>query len=105
MNKPPMPLAKALRHYVAEFLLAMACYVVVLTISLDLLKAGAVPRGWMQDAVAIAPALPVAWVLLTIVRVISRFDELQRRIQIEAAALAAASTALLGMTFTFLENI
>jgi hypothetical protein len=100
-----MPLTKAMLRYVIEFLLAMAFYVVVLTISLDLLRARAVPHGWMRTAVAVAPVVPTALVLLTIVRVILRFDELQRRIQIEAAALAALSTALLGMTYTFLENV
>jgi hypothetical protein len=80
----------------------MICYGIVLIISLKLIPS--VTRGWLQVLVAIAPVVPVIFVLASIVRLLSRIDEMQRRIHLEAMALAAGITALLALTCGFLEN-
>ena len=102
MNKSAMPVAVAHRRYVIQLALAMICYGIVLIISLKLIPS--VTRGWLQVLVAIAPVVPVIFVLASIVRLLSRIDEMQRRIHLEAMALAAGITALLALTFGFLEN-
>ena len=102
MNKSAMPVAVAHRRYVIQLGLAMICYGIVLIISLKLIPS--VTRGWLQVLVAIAPVVPVIFVLASIVRLLSRIDEMQRRIHLEAMALAAGITALLALTCGFLEN-
>jgi hypothetical protein len=102
MNKSAMPVAVAHRRYVIQLALAMICYGIVLIISLKLIPS--VTRGWLQVLVAIAPVVPVIFVLASIVRLLSRIDEMQRRIHLEAMALAAGITALLALTCGFLEN-
>ena len=97
-----MPVAVAHRRYVIQLALAMICYGIVLIISLKLIPS--VTRGWLQVLVAIAPVVPVIFVLASIVRLLSRIDEMQRRIHLEAMALAAGITALLALTCGFLEN-
>jgi hypothetical protein len=61
-------------------------------------------RGWLQVLVAVVPVIPVIFVLMVIVRLFSRIDEMQRRIHLEAVALAAGITSLLALTCGFLEN-
>jgi hypothetical protein len=102
MDKSTMPVAVAQRRYAIQLALAMISYAIVLIISLTLIPS--VPRGWLQVLVATAPVIPVIFVLVSIVRLFSRIDEMQRRIHLEAIALAAGITALLALTCGFLEN-
>jgi hypothetical protein len=102
MNKSTMPVAVAQRRYAIQLALAMIGYALVLIISLKLIPM--VTPGWWQVLIAIAPVMPAAFVLLSIVRLLSRIDEMQRRIHLEAAALAAGIAALLALTCGFLEN-
>ena len=97
-----MPVTIAYRRYAIQLALAIICYAIVLIISLKLIPS--VTRGWLQVLVAIAPVVPVIFVLVSIVRLLSRIDEMQRRIHLEAVALAAGITALLALTCGFLEN-
>jgi hypothetical protein len=97
-----MPVTIAYRRYAIQLALAIICYAIVLIISLKLIPS--VTRGWLQVLVAIAPVVPVIFVLASIVRLLSRIDEMQRRIHLEAVALAAGITALLALTCGFLEN-
>ncbi len=97
-----MPVAVAYRRYAIQLALAIIGYAIVLIISLKLIPS--VTRGWLQVLVAIAPVVPVIFVLVSIVRLLSRIDEMQRRIHLEAVALAAGITALLALTCGFLEN-
>lgn len=60
--------------------------------------------GWgVRLAVALMPVPLFAWVLWTVARSIASFDELQRRIQLEALAFAFPLTLLLLMTLGLLE--
>ena len=58
---------------------------------------------WLRVAVALFPILPFALLLLLIIRGIRQMDELERRIQLEALAVAFPLTFLLLMTLGLLE--
>lgn len=75
------------RRYRREFASSMAGYVVVLILSIWALKHvdAIAPRVLL----ALAPMVPVALVGRAIVRFVRDSDELQRRIMLEGAALAA----------------
>lgn len=58
---------------------------------------------WTRAAVAMVPVPVFAWVLWHVSRGIARMDELQRRIQLEALAVAFPLTLLMLMTLGLLE--
>lgn len=86
-----------------ELFLAMVSYAVVLLGSIKVLHY--VSTGWLRVVIAVLPVIPVAFVLMAVIRLYSRIDEMQRRIHLEAAALAAAITALLAILWGFLEGV
>jgi hypothetical protein len=103
MNQPPIAIATAHRRYTVQLALLMICYAVVLCISLKLIPI--VSHGWLRVLFALMPILPIVFVLGAVIRLLSRVDELCRRVHLEAAALAAGVTALLGITCGFLQNV
>ncbi|MGO1540733.1 MAG: hypothetical protein ACTHXB_03755 [Luteimonas sp.] len=75
------------RRYAREFLPAMVAYVVVLMLSTWALHH--VEAAPLRVLLALAPAVPVAMAARAVLRFVRDSDELQRRIMLEAAALAA----------------
>jgi hypothetical protein len=103
MKTAPMPVAEAHRRYVLQFVGLMICYVWILCVSLKLLHM--VSQGWLRVPIALAPVLPIILLGGAVARLFSRVDELCRRIHLEAGALAAGVTALLALTWGFLQNV
>ena len=83
-------------------LIAMSVYVVAILSCAYVLKT--TPPGALQIALALLPTLPVIWVMWSLWTFLTRADELQRRIHLEALALAAGATAFLTLTYGFLEQ-
>lgn len=77
----------AARRYLREFLPAMAVYVMVLLGSVWALRHVDAPVG--RILLALAPVLPVVFAARALLRFVRDCDELQRRILLEAFALAA----------------
>jgi len=101
--KSANPTDVARRRYFLELGGAIAAYGVVLVASLHILKQG-VPDSW-RAVVAVSPVVPLVVVFIAIVRFMLASDELQRQIQLESLALAAGATALLAVTYGFLEGV
>jgi len=101
--KSANPTDVARRRYFLELGGAIAAYGVVLVASLHILKQG-VPDSW-RAVVAVSPVVPLVFVFIAIVRFMLASDELQRQIQLESLALAAGATALLAVTYGFLEGV
>lgn len=92
-----------MQRYLKELLLSMIAYTVILITSLTVLKNYEFSKLW-QIAISFAPALPVAFVILAIMRLLKDVDELQQKIQLSSISLAAALTAFLTFSYGFLEN-
>ena len=58
---------------------------------------------WLRVGIVLVPIVPFAFLLLWIIRGIRQLDELERRIQLEALAVAFPLTFLLLMTLGLLE--
>jgi hypothetical protein len=101
-TKKPLTPAELDRRHHLQVLIGGLAYAAVLIGSIALLKRGA--SGWVRIALAISPMVPAAFVIWSVFRQVTRMDELQRRIHTEAFAIAAAGTAFLGLTYTFLEG-
>ncbi len=96
------PAVAANRRYFWELGLAMGLYMVVLFSALTLVN-GKHVSGGLEYAVLLAPVVPVALVFASVVRWLRSADELERQITLEALAVAAGITALLSVTYGFLE--
>lgn len=75
------------RRYMHEFVPAMAAYVVVLFLSIWALRH--VEATALRVLLALAPAVPVAAAARAVLRFVRGSDELDRKILLEAFALAA----------------
>lgn len=58
---------------------------------------------WLRAGIALAPLPAFAWFLREFIRSVSGMDELERRIQLEALAVAFPLTLLLLMTLGLLQ--
>jgi len=90
------------KNAMLEFVIGMGLYAVLLIAMLRLLPLS----RWIPGRVLLAalPIVGVYIVLRSISRAIQGMDELQQRIQFEAAAFSLAGTGFLTFTFGLLEN-
>jgi hypothetical protein len=91
-------------RYLTELGMSTAVYVAALAVSNSILFHDP-PHGLWRQGVALLPMLPACAICWAILRQLQRVDELQRRLQFEALALAFAATALLTFSYGFLEGI
>ena len=92
----------AKRRYRIEFLVALLAYAVLLAASGLIVNANQ-DAGW-RYAVALAPMVPAAFMVVAWVRYYRRIDELQQRMALEALAFAFAGTALISFSYGFLDQ-
>lgn len=95
---------QAMRRYVREFFFAMSLYVVALIASVTALKIFEFARGW-QIVISLAPALPVVFVIIALMRLLLNGDELQQRVHLLATTFSAVLTGLVTFSYGFLENV
>jgi hypothetical protein len=105
-SKPELTPEQDKRRFNRQVFLAMSVYLVVLFICIHYLKLAPqnAPPGAQRIVLALLPTLPVIWVMWSLIGLISRMDELHRRVNIEAFAIAAGLTAFLSLTYGFLED-
>lgn len=84
-------------------LIGFAVYAATLVVSQKLLGHG-VESLTVRTVLSLAPMLPAIFICGVIIRNIANLDELQRKVQLEALALAFAGTALLTFGYGFLEG-
>jgi len=101
---PPSPVQSTWITYRSqiEIGLALLAYMMFLVGSVTVLRGN--PDASWRYVVAVIPVLPAALVVYLFIRRLTRLDELQRRIQIEAFGFALGATALLTFAYGFLEG-
>lgn len=85
------------------FLFGLTAYVVVLIVSQRML-AGMGSDSTMATLLAVTPIIPALFICGVVVQVIRNLDEMQRKLQLEALAIAFAGTALITFSYGFLEG-
>jgi hypothetical protein len=100
MMKSANPTDVAKRQYKIRFWIAMIAYLAVIYPITDAVGHTAGP--W-KIVLALTPLIPIAAIFVFAVQMIRGIDELERQIHIEALAVAAGVTALLSVTYGFLE--
>lgn len=94
---------KAAKAYVIEFGSAMLAYSIVLPISVTYLNHH--PDAPTRYIIALTPVVPMLFALVALLRYLGRVDEMQRRIQLDAFAVAAGATGLFTFAYSMLENV
>ena len=100
--KSTNPIHRAHRKYLITLIVAMAAYIALLFTSIALLNGGL--TGSPRLLVALLPVPPIIVVFIAVLQLLQGVDEFERRILIESLALAAGITAILSVTYGFLEN-
>lgn len=95
---------QVMKRYMREFLLSIAAYALILIASIYAIQNIAMAKP-LQIIVAVAPAIPVAFVLVAVLRLLKDSDELQQRVNMLAIAFSAVLTGLLTFSYGFLDNI
>ena len=95
---------KVMRRYLKELFIAICTYTIVLIASISSLNLYQFSKFW-QIIISLAPAIPVAFVIIVIMRLLIDSDELQQRVQLFATSFAAAMTGLITFSYGFLENV
>lgn len=92
----------AMRRYTIRFTTAMGSYAVLIMICLPWVKR----LEWMPGKIALAvlPLIPVAIAVRELLAFVRVMDELQRRIQFEAVAVAAVITCFGTLAWGLLEK-
>ena len=95
---------QVMKRYRKEFFTAMIAYTVTLLVSISALQRYEFSKFW-QVIISLAPALPVAFVIVAVIRALKDSDELQQRVQLLATSVAAALTGFITFSYGFLENV
>lgn len=100
MMQTANPTTLAHRQYQIRFWIAMAVYVATIWPITD-----AVSRtgGAWKIVLALTPLVPIAAIFVFAVQMIQGIDELERQIHTESLAIAAGVTAMISVTYGFLE--
>jgi Na+/proline symporter len=100
--KTTNPTTQAHRRYLREFTLAIVAYIAILAASVYGLNHGI--EGFAKYLVAVVPAVPLVGIFIAGVRWLQATDEFQRQTTVTALAIAGGLTALICVTYGFLEN-
>lgn len=85
------------------FAFALLAFLMILVGSVTVVQASAaVSWRYLIAAIPIVPAAIVIWLFM---RALSRLDEVQKRVQVQAFGFALASTALFTFGYGFLEGV
>lgn len=91
-------------RYGRELALASIAYAILLVASIITLQRFELSKA-LQVVVTLLPAIPTAFVIIAIMRMLISSDELQQRIQLYAVSFSAALTGFITFSYGFLENV
>ncbi len=92
-------------QYLKELGMALLAYAGILIGSISWLNSHSEMASPGRDLLALSPMLPAGLMVWVMLRQLRRMDELQRRVQLEALAMAFAGTAFISLSYGFLEGL
>ena len=84
-------------------LMTLGIYAITMVVSLLIIEK--LPIHQWKFAVAVLPAIPALYFVRVFLQFLGSRDELQRQIMLHALAFAFTGTAILTLTFGFLQNV
>jgi hypothetical protein len=97
----PNPTTLACRRYIRQMAGMTIAYLIVLFGAVTALKH--VHTGPLHYVIALLPLIPVALLVPIFIGYLQNTDEFERRMQTESMAIAGGLTAMLSVTYGFLE--
>jgi len=91
-------------RYGKELAFASITYAALLVTSIVTLQRFDLSKA-LQVIVTLLPAIPTAFVIIAIMRMLISSDELQQHIQLYAVSFSAALTGFITFSYGFLENV
>jgi len=91
-------------RYGKELAFASITYAALLVTSIVTLQRFDLSKA-LQVIVTLLPAIPTAFVIIAIIRMLISSDELQQHIQLYAVSFSAALTGFITFSYGFLENV
>lgn len=101
--KDANPTLSASHRHLRGFSVAMAAYVIVILLTVTYVNR-VEPQGAIRYLAILSPLVPIGFMAATLVRFFRDTDEFQRRVVTESLAIAAGVTAILAVTYGFLES-
>jgi hypothetical protein len=95
---------QVMSRYGKELAFASIAYAALLVASIVTLQRFELSKA-SQVIITLLPAIPTAFVIIAIMRMLIDSDELQQRIQLFATAFSAALTGFITFSYGFLENV
>lgn len=93
---------RATRKYLIRMASFALAYVIATLVSVRVIQHN--PAAPAKYAWALLPMVPALFVPMAVVSFFREMDELQKKIQLEALAFAFATTAVLTLSYGFLQN-
>ena len=90
------------KRFPMEFAVILLVYVLCVVVSSVYMSS--MPDGVAKIALALLPVIPMIAMAVSIIRRLNAMDEMGRKIQLEALAVAFACTALTTFSYGFLET-
>jgi len=100
IKQETQPLRAVDRRYLREFTPYMAAYLLIMLFVWPHVQD--VDAPWLKASLALSPTLPIALLIYAMVRYIIHSDEFQRRLHLEALAIAAGVVGVVSMVIGFL---
>ena len=96
-------MANSTRSFVRNCFFASLAYVLVVWASIWLLQHSLADAPlWLRTVVVLMPVLPMVFAIRAVVRMVLAGDEMQRRIDLEAIAIAALAVSVGTLTLSLL---
>lgn len=95
------PTVQACRRYIRQMAVMTLAYLIILYFAVTALKH--VPAGPLHYVLALLPLIPVVLLVPIFIGYYRNTDEFERRMQSESLAIAGGITAMLSVTYGFLE--
>jgi hypothetical protein len=95
---------QVMSRYGKELAFASIAYAALLVASIVTLQRFELSKA-LQVIITLLPAIPTAFVIIAIMRMLVSSDELQQRIQLFAVSFSAALTGFITFSYGFLENV
>src|SRR5471030_3415392 len=90
------------KRFLMEFAVVMVVYILCVVVSSSLVRS--MPDGVAKIALALLQVIPMIAMAVSIVRRVNAMDEMGRKIQLDALAVAFVCTALTTFSYGFLET-
>lgn len=90
------------KRFLVEFIVILLVYICSVVVSSSFVRS--MPDGAAKIALALLPVIPMIAMAVSIIRRLNSMDELGRKIQLEALAVAFVCTALTTFSYGFLET-